>query len=299
MLPILLLLFHHVLGLKNPTNNDLLGSSYNKYLHYDSFNPIPLEWESLSMNDDNKEIFSSIKSMKIERYISSNKIGVFQIYIFDINTSISSIIKGYNSRPSKLLEIESEAKDVQVSNVGGIHGYPTIFKLSPPNQLTPEVANHAINYAEEYECSNLGYKQRDFESIRTSEAWLNINSHDDYNNVHHHGGAAWSGVCYLHMPDDMIGGNLLIKPTPHPSQDLDYKLTQLELQRFEYRQATTQEMNQRYDCSYLSFSPLEGQLILFPSWLYHGVTPLNVKVKEDRELKRGKRVSLAFNIVGK
>ena len=48
-------------------------------------------------------------------------------------------------------------------------------------------------------------------------------------------------------------------------------------------------------CSFLSIEPREGDILLFPSWLLHGVTRLQVR-REDRDSFAGKRVTLAFNV---
>ena len=47
-------------------------------------------------------------------------------------------------------------------------------------------------------------------------------------------------------------------------------------------------------CDYLEVIPEEGSMILMPSWLHHGVTPLSVK-QMDRAGDAGVRISLAFN----
>ena len=47
-------------------------------------------------------------------------------------------------------------------------------------------------------------------------------------------------------------------------------------------------------CDYLEVIPEEGSMILMPSWLHHGVTPLSVK-QRDRKGDAGVRISLAFN----
>lgn len=324
-----------------PSINELLNKNYDKQLNYESFNSIPLKWEKIDIeqlnfhNNDNYNKFNDFNGiyyMKLQRFIKKNneiEIGEFNIYKFDIKSNIATLINGPNSRPQVIYNTEKEASNVKVSNVGGIHGYPTLFKSSPPNHKTSEIAYLTSKFAEQFENYNFNFPIREFDSIRSSEAWLNINCHNHYNNIHHHGGAAWSGVIYCHIPisnnnsnnynninniDDndtyhqIEGGDLLIKPEPHPSQDDDYKLKDHELDRIRIRishppRSASNESNKeiekynRYSCSYLKFKPEQGQVILFPSWMYHGVTPLDVKNEEDRNLRRGKRVSVAFNIV--
>ena len=308
-----------VCGLSIPSVTEILNRNYDRNLNYESFNIIDSKWEKIEQNNyDNErnnkfDDFDAIYFMKLQRFINeSNEIGEFNIYKFVINSSVADLINGQNSRPQIIHDTEKEASNVKVSNVGGTHGYPTLFKASPPTHKTSEIAHLASIFAEEYENFQFHFPIREFEPIRSSEAWLNINCHNHYNNVHHHGGAAWSGVIYCHMPynhnddddDDNVvnnnlieGGDLIIKPEPHPSQDNDYVLKDYELNRLSRRQACNGERHQRLSCSYFKYQPREGQIILFPSWMYHGVSALNVKNKEDRHLRRGKRVSVAFNIV--
>ena len=69
--------------------------------------------------------------MKLQRFINeSNEIGEFNIYKFVINSSVADLINGQNSRPQIIHDTEKEASNVKVSNVGGTHGYPTLFKAS-------------------------------------------------------------------------------------------------------------------------------------------------------------------------
>ncbi len=107
-------------------------------------------------------------------------------------------------------------------------------------------------------------------SIRIS-CWANVNHSGDFKAVHRHPNSAWSGVYYvdaqqpedtsnrsghIHFQDPRCGAGMC-------PDAFDLFGQQRELQ------------------------PSTGQMLLFPSWLPHGLSPYHGK---------GERISIAFNI---
>jgi hypothetical protein len=132
--------------------------------------------------------------------------------------------------------------------------------------------------------------------------------------------------------DRSYSGRLLLKPTPHITENT-YRLTPVEIARLNCfsldeqsplkgLSSTTSSANETavskdedlrnessypygdYErpnplpsatcCDYLEISPEEGTMIIFPSWLHHGVLPLSIKDSYKGKLG-GLRISLAFN----
>lgn len=103
--------------------------------------------------------------------------------------------------------------------------------------------------------------------------WANVNPAEGYNAVHHHSARNWhwSACYYLHLPDLVVSenksGRLIFEDR---ESGLEFEKNATDKQPREHR-----------------FSPKEGQLVVFPSWLHHRVEP---------HLGPCERVSLAFNL---
>ena len=102
-------------------------------------------------------------------------------------------------------------------------------------------------------------------------AWANVNTYGNYNNIHTHPACAWSGVYYVRVGelnteypksgsieflDPRAGSEMVLSPKVHFGRE---KIIQ----------------------------PKEGEIIIFPSWIKHWVHPY---------WGLGKRVSIAFNV---
>lgn len=120
---------------------------------------------------------------------------------------------------------------------------------------------------------------RPLDNIWRVNSWANINATNDYNAVHHHAGAFWSGVYYIDVggvdafPD--YEGALEF----HDPRGIASLLYAPEL-RMGIKGCLTAGNVELH-------SPKAGQIVMFPSWLLHGVQPY-----------RGpsRRVSVAFNL---
>jgi len=106
--------------------------------------------------------------------------------------------------------------------------------------------------------------------------WANINYPGAYNKQHIHPNSQWSGVYYVKVPKD--SGNLFVEdPRPGPNIALPRRLEGLPKALWRV----------------VIYPAVEGQMIMFPSWLPHGVE-IN-KSKEKGE--KGWRVSVSFNFI--
>ena len=102
-------------------------------------------------------------------------------------------------------------------------------------------------------------------------AWANVNGSGDYNRHHTHANNHWSGVYYVDLghPDPGVIPNGAIEfLDPRPAVGV-YDLPGVQ------------------NVSTWTIQPAAGEMLLFPSWLRHGVLPFRGS---------GERVSIAFNL---
>ena len=152
---------------------------------------------------------------------------------------------------------------VQKSNIAGYHSPETL-------QGVPE-----LRPLFEYLCQ-LGFKavgDLDFVDcdIALTSAWLNINDTRQCMNGEHVHGDVFSGVFYLQAPEE--SGKLVLQ---NPA-----------INRMWNGCALTAQKNQ-FTGESIRIEPVEGNIILFPSYLPHSVETNN----HDEE-----RISISFNLI--
>jgi uncharacterized protein (TIGR02466 family) len=101
------------------------------------------------------------------------------------------------------------------------------------------------------------------------ECWANVNCKYAYNDVHNHPNAMLSGVYYVKAQAD-CGELALLDPR---------KQANVMLPGFSERTPLNSPLQR--------FAPEVGRLVIFPSWLEHGV---------DQNLSDEDRISISFNI---
>lgn len=146
------------------------------------------------------------------------------------------------------------------SNVAGKHSR-TLVHEDPMFSSLFEYITHAANEAAE----SIGLKP----NLRVMESWININDTPGAFNLQHIHGGVISGVFYIQVPK---GSGKLYLTNPAPINLWEgFNLT---TERNEYAGETRE------------IEPLEGTIIMFPSYLPHSVGPNSQQVE---------RISLAFN----
>lgn len=108
--------------------------------------------------------------------------------------------------------------------------------------------------------------------IRLLSIWINVSKGDDSNISHVHPHNHISGCLYV-----KCNGNSGAISFTNPSKDL--------MQHYGFDALTTNNNVFQWQ---LDYTPSVGDLIVFPSWVYHSVLPSN-----DNE----ERISIAFNTV--
>ena len=106
--------------------------------------------------------------------------------------------------------------------------------------------------------------------------WANINYPGAYNKDHVHPNSQWSGAYYVKVPKN--SGHLYVEdPRPGPNLLSPRRLDRLP----------------RALWRVVSYPAIEGQMIMFPAWLPHGVQMNKSKEKGEK----GWRVSVSFNFI--
>ena len=106
--------------------------------------------------------------------------------------------------------------------------------------------------------------------------WANINYPGSYNKQHTHPNSQWSGVYYVKVPKN--SGRLFVEdPRPGPNIILPRRIKGIP----------------RALWRVVIYPAIEGQMIMFPAWLPHGV-----EINESKEKgEKGWRMSVSFNFI--
>jgi len=101
--------------------------------------------------------------------------------------------------------------------------------------------------------------------------WANVTTKHHRHPMHIHPNSYISGVCYLRVPEN--AGNLVFSDPRAGARVIepDYHL-----------------MNE-YNCGIYAHKPVKGTILLWPSWMPHGVEQGNVAEGEER-------IAIAFNV---
>ncbi len=113
------------------------------------------------------------------------------------------------------------------------------------------------------------------------EMWANRILKGGSNQLHAHLGAVWSAVYYVRVgkeqDDGDMGGDLRLLDPRFPGAYMNAP----------FLRPTWDENEEEYQQYTRDFSPCEGMLIAFPSWLMHSVVPYQGS---------GERISVAINL---
>ena len=106
--------------------------------------------------------------------------------------------------------------------------------------------------------------------------WANINYPGAYNKQHNHPNSQWSGVYYVKVPKN--SGSLFVEdPRPGPNIMMPRRLKGIPKALWRV----------------VIYPAIEGQIIMFPAWLSHGV-----EINESKEKgEKGWRISVSFNFI--
>ena len=178
----------------------------------------------------------------------------------------------YRGRVNEYDEIQSELEScIEEIEFGMVSGWGSTHWLSDPtfnsnlvsdfnlDKFATEIDIHVKNY-----CQSVGYRPKDGTELkyRIISSWFALFKKGNYAHIHNHGQSDIAGVYYFKKSGD--DGNLFFC-TPNKAIDSSVLLK----------------------TGRMVVNPTEGELLLFPGWLDHGVQTNDT----DDE-----RVSVSFNI---
>lgn len=192
---------------------------------------------------------------------------IFQIDVANaasLNKNLLNLIYG---------EKEKDQEGIRRSNVkelGGWHSHNNLHKSAEYSELVAHVNSATSRLSKE-----LGYATS--HTMRIGTMWSIVNPPGSLNIAHVHPGCLWSGVYYAHVPKN--SGNIeFIEPrTVHLMNQPKF---------------LPNKKRPRECWTKVNYTPKEGRMIIFPSWLYHSVRP-NLSSEQG---KNGDRVIISFNV---
>ena len=166
---------------------------------------------------------------------------------------------------------------VQFSNVGGWHSNTAMLEWG--GDVARAVAHKSMTMTDALTI--------DVKSPETSrygwhaEMWANISGRGHANQYHFHPGSFWSAVAYVDdgyagSDDPALGGEL---------QLLDPRMPTIRMAAPDLR---LKDADGQMQPNEIAVRPRSGLIVVFPSWLQHGVRPFH---------GTGTRISVAINLV--
>ena len=108
------------------------------------------------------------------------------------------------------------------------------------------------------------------------DMWANISPKGASNQSHAHPGALWSAVYYVDDGGDSVGGQLVLQDPRFP------------MNRAYVPDLVFVDGEGKKEESQFRIAPSPGKLVVFPSWLIHGVKP---------HQGNAERISIAMNVM--
>lgn len=175
-----------------------------------------------------------------------------------------------------ILAKEKQSSGVKFSNSGGWQSDASILEWGGRSiqrviSSTTELLNQITLYLDKNQYSRVNIQWR-------VHGWANINRKGHHNVMHTHPGAYWSAVYYVHVPEqtsEMSHGGDLEMLDPRGTLPIMY----CPVLRFGIKGLTSAGTSELH-------KPKTGDLVIFPSWLPHAVTPY---IGEEM------RISIALN----
>lgn len=158
---------------------------------------------------------------------------------------------------------QRDPQGLKLSNILGWHSASNLHKLDSFADFTQAIHKNVTEVA-----TFLSWDLQQF-SFNITACWAMVNGKYASSALHNHPNSILSGVYYLKTPEN-CGGICFTDPRP-ASQMLTVPVSEYNL----------------WNLPKISYKPQAGSMLLFPSWLVHGV---------ETNLSEDVRISLSFNI---
>jgi uncharacterized protein (TIGR02466 family) len=170
-----------------------------------------------------------------------------------------------------IMQREEASAGISRSNVGGWHSQTDLldWDLDCIRELRGRIRAFATELCRAVAIDPQDPVHRNFRL----EGWANVLRYAQYNSLHSHPNAFWSGVYY-------VSGN------PRPAQEHPFS-GKLEL--VDPRPGASLSFSERTNLyGRFLINPVPGQMVIFPGWLQHQVHPY---------FGPGERITIAFNVI--
>jgi uncharacterized protein (TIGR02466 family) len=180
-----------------------------------------------------------------------------------------------NNKLREMIYAEREADRVGITRsnfteLGGWHSKSDLHKRPEYAEIVNLIDSSSSRMSEA-----MGYDPK--QKLKIGTMWSIINAPGAANRAHVHPGCLWSGVYYIQAPEN-CGRIEFIEPrTMHLMNQPRYK---------------PNAKRQRDYWTKVRFMPQAGRMLIFPSWLYHGVDP-NMSTETG---DAANRIIISFNI---
>ena len=151
----------------------------------------------------------------------------------------------------------------------GVHAIGQVAHVDLAIKRDCETIQNAINY---FVGDVLGIVQ----NFQITTSWINKTDKSEYIDKHSHPNSIISGVYYVSTTPKCAP---IIFSKPHLYSNITFQNIQL---------AYSGDNKNQYNTDYYGVNPLPGELLMFPSWLEHYVSP---------NMSKQKRISISFNII--
>lgn len=170
-------------------------------------------------------------------------------------------------------ERERDQQGIERSNfrkLGGWHSHNNLHREDAYKPLTDRVHQAGRRISRQ-----LGYHPD--KHLQVGTMWSIINAPGSSNKAHIHPGCHWSGVYYIHAPEKSGDIEFTDPRTAHIMNQPSF---------------APKKQRGKENWTKVQYTPKAGKMIIFPSWLYHGVAP-NFSEKSGKD---GERVIISFNL---
>jgi uncharacterized protein (TIGR02466 family) len=176
---------------------------------------------------------------------------------------------GYNKQLlAAIAKLLVEIPSIRKSNVLGWHSPPNMHRHPALRPLCAGIKHMADEIARSM---NTDARAR----LVIDTLWINVNPKDAYNNLHDHPESVLSGVYYVQA--NAKSGRLRFRDPRSAKRMAPWPI------------ATGVKTDKRH-WDKVNLSPIEGRMVMFPSWLEHEVEPN----QSDQA-----RISVSFNLIFK